>query len=95
MVIVITIMVKNDRIKVAWLNPDVFLGEMSMQMSSDDDKLNNTQRRWNPSFFWSNYDIHKLPCTVIALLDSAENFRNSKFIDETAAWICIRSVQNF
>jgi hypothetical protein len=33
-------------LKVAWLDPDVFPGEMGMQISRDDDELNNVHR-WN------------------------------------------------
>jgi hypothetical protein len=32
-------------LKVAWLDPDVFPGEMGIQISSDDDELNNEYRR--------------------------------------------------
>ena len=44
--------VKKETIglKVAWLDPDVFPGEMGMQISSDDDELNE-HRRLNLSFF--------------------------------------------
>jgi hypothetical protein len=42
---------KTIVLKVAWLDPDVFPRETGMQISSDDDELNNEHSRWDRSFF--------------------------------------------
>jgi hypothetical protein len=58
------------------------------QISCDDDKRNEVNRKWNRQLFGSNLtDIHDLPCryTVIVLSDSAENFCDRNFLNETRA----------